>query len=263
MKSVYVTLFFIAALLLTACSSGSTPTALPTVSLDSGSPSTSNSGGSVTASGEVRPIDHVELSFPTSGNVKTVDVAAGDQVTAGQTLATLDTAVLEAKVKEAEANVIIAESHVRYLERVGTAAEELDSAKADVDSAKAAVDIAKAQLSQGIITAPFAGTVASVDISPAEFVNSGQVVVTMGDLTQFRVETTDLGEKDVAIVAPGAQANVFIEALNKEFTGKVIDVARISEEVGGDVVYRVTIELDEQPEGLRWGMSADVTIQGQ
>jgi RND family efflux transporter MFP subunit len=261
MKSSYISIFIIGALLITACSGGSTPNPLPTVSLDSGSPITSNSGGFVTASGEVRPVDHVELSFPTSGSVKTVDVAAGDQVTEGQTLVTLDTAILEAKVREAEANVIIAEAHVHYLQRVGTHAEELDSAKADVESAKAAVDIAKAQLSQGIILAPLAGTIASVEVSPAEFVNAGQVILTLGDLTHFRVETTDLSEKDVAAVKLGAQANVFIEALNEEFTGKVIDIARISEKVGGDVVFKVTIELDDQPEGLRWGMSTDVSIQ--
>ena len=85
----------------------------------------------------------------------------------------------------------------------------------------------------------------------------------MGDLTHFRIETTDLSEKDIADVKLGAQANVFIEALNKEFTGKVVDIGRISEKVGGDVVFKVTIELNEQPEGLRWGMSADVSIQAQ
>ena len=265
MKSVYISIFFIGALLLAACSSGATPTAIPTVSLDSNQSGSSNSSsdGTVTASGEVRPVNHAELSFATSGIVKTVDVATGDQVTADQPLVTIDTAILEAKVKQAEANVVTAESHVRYLQRVGTTAEELDSAKADVESAKASVEIAKAQLTQGVLTAPFAGTVASIDIHPAEFVNPGQVIITIGDLTHFQIETTDLSEKDVAAVKIGSKAKVFIEALNNEFTGKVVDIARISEKVGGDVVYKVTIELDEQPEGLRWGMSTDVSIEAQ
>jgi hypothetical protein len=29
------------------------------------------------------------------------------------------------------------------------------------------------------------------------------------------------------------------------------------------VVYKVTVELDQQPQGLLWGMSTDVKIQGQ
>jgi hypothetical protein len=36
---------------------------------------------------------------------------------------------------------------------------------------------------------------------------------------------------------------------------------RIQSTLGGDVVFPVTIEFDEQPKGLLWGMSADVQIQ--
>jgi HlyD family secretion protein len=85
-------------------------------------------------------------------------------------------------------------------------------------------------------------------------------VLVLGDLSKYRIETTDLSERDVTRVQIGQAATVFIEALGGEFTGKVADIDRISSELGGDVVYKVTIELDEQPEGLLWGMSADVDI---
>jgi len=49
--------------------------------------------------------------------------------------------------------------------------------------------------------------------------------------------------------------------LDEEFTGEVIDIDRVSSTLGGDVVFKVTIELDKQPQGLLWGMSADVQIQ--
>ena len=62
-------------------------------------------------------------------------------------------------------------------------------------------------------------------------------------------------------VQVGQPATAFIKALNKEFTGKVTDVSLISSTLGGDVVFKVTIELDEQPQKLLWGMSADVQIQ--
>ena len=89
----------------------------------------------------------------------------------------------------------------------------------------------------------------------------GKVVMVIADLTDMQFETTDLSERDVASVKAGQPATTFIEALGGEFPGKVVDIARTSETVGGDVVYKVTVALDEQPEGLRWGMSADVTIQ--
>ena len=263
MKNVFWIFTSVLTLVLTACGSSATPTAIPTVSLDSVSQSSPASSNKATASGIVVPVKKVELAFPLSGVVKTVKVTEGDSVTAGQPLATLETAILEAKVKEAEANVIIKETQVTYLIRVGTSQENLDSAKADVERMKALVEIAKAQLAQATLDAPFDGTIASVDIHPAEYANAGQVIITMGDLSHMQIETTDLSEKNLPSLKIGSQVTVFIQALNKEFKGKIVDIARISQTVGGDVVYKVTIELDEQPEGLRWGMSTDVTIQAQ
>ena len=263
MKNVFWIFTSVLALVLTACGSSATPTAIPTISLDSASQSSPASSNKATASGIVVPVKKVELAFPLSGVVKTVKVTEGDSVTAGQPLATLETAILEAKVKEAEANVIIKETQVTYLIRVGTSQENLDSAKADVERMKALVEIAKAQLAQATLVAPFDGTIASVDIHPAEYANAGQVIIRMGDLSHMQIETTDLSEKNLPSLKIGSQVNVFIQALNKEFKGKIVDIARISQTVGGDVVYKVTIELDEQPEGLRWGMSTDVTIQAQ
>jgi RND family efflux transporter MFP subunit len=205
----------------------------------------------------------VELSFPLSGIVKTVEVEAGDSVKAGDVLVTLDTTILEARVREAESAVVTEQTQVAYIIRTQVDNERLEAAKADVDRAQAAVDILKAQIAQATLTAPFAGTIASVDISPAEVVTPGQIVIVLGDLAHFQIETTDLSEKNVPGIEIGQTASVFIEALNQEFSGKVVDIARISETVGGDVVFKVTVELDDQPENLRWGMSADVKIAAE
>jgi RND family efflux transporter MFP subunit len=260
MNKVFWILTSILALALAACGSPAAPTAVPTVSLDTVS-QPSSSTGNASAAAIVVPVEKVELAFPLTGTVKTVEVAAGDSVTANQPLVTLDTAILEAKVKEAEANVVTVTTQLTYLKRTGTSQERLDAAQANIDSAQAAVDIAKAQLAQATLTAPINGTIASVDISPAEIASPGQVVVVMGDLAKFQVETTDLSEKDVPSVQAGQNATIFIDALGADFPGKVIDIARVSETVGGDVVYKVTIEFDSQPEGLRWGMSAEVNIE--
>jgi RND family efflux transporter MFP subunit len=258
-----ITLFAIITLVLTltACGQNATPPAIPTVVLDSNSSGKpAKAAGSATASAEVVPIHKAQLSFPLTGVVKTVEVSAGNKVTAGQTLVTLDTTILEAQVKQAEANLAATETQLKYLVRIGTDQEHLDSANADIDRAQAALDSARATLAEATLTAPFDGTIASVNISPAETVVPGQIVITLGDLTHFQVETTDLSERDVPNVQVGQTAIVFIEALNQQFTGKVTDISRISSMVGGDVVYKVTIELDTQSQSLFWGMSADVEI---
>lgn len=255
------------ALALTACGGAATATPIPTVSLDvsasdSGSPA-SASAGTVTASAEVRPVDSVDLSFPLLGTVTTVDVEVGDTVTAGQTLATLDTTIIEARIAEAEASVVAAETQVRYLQRVGVgnAYEQIDAAQADVDRAQAVVDQLKATLTQATLTTPISGTIIKVDTALGETANPGQVIFVVADLSHMRIETTDLSERDIPAVQIGQTASVFIDALNQSFEGKVVDIDRQSETVGGDVTYKVTIDLGQQPTGLRWGMSAEVDIQ--
>jgi RND family efflux transporter MFP subunit len=258
MKRIVLVLSIILALTLAACDTASAPTAIPTIVLNA-QPAVASNG--VSASGQVVPEQYVVLSFPLNGIVKAVEVKAGDQVKTGQTLVRLDTAILESNVKVAEANLTAAQSQFNYLKRVGTDQDHLASAQSDVDRAQASLDSAKATLTQATLVAPFDGTVASVDISQAETVVPGKVVVTLGDLTHFQIETTDLSEKDVPNVQVGQTAKISVRALNKNFSGKVIDISRISSSLGGDVVFKVTIALDEQPEGLRWGMSADVRIE--
>ncbi|MEW6405215.1 MAG: efflux RND transporter periplasmic adaptor subunit [Chloroflexota bacterium] len=263
MKKVFWILFLILAVTLTACGQASQTEAIPTVQLDAGTSTTggSQSSGAVVASAEVVPVAKVELSFPATGIVQSVDVKVGDQVTVGQALATLDTVILQAKVAEAEANVVTAETNFRYLRRTGPATEQLDAAAADLDRAKAALEMAKALLAQATLVTPLDGTVVDIKLSVGETATPGMVVLIVGDLSKMQIETTDLSERDIPAVQVGQTADVFVEALNETFTGKVSSIASQASTVGGDTVYKVTIELDEQPAGLYWGMSAEVEIQ--
>lgn len=266
MKKVYLIITVLIALILSACTSvGTTPTPIPTVSLDSnGSPSNAQSGNpdAVSASAIIVPVNDVQLAFTTVGLVTAVNVKVGDQVTAGQTLVTLDTTILEAKVKEAEAGVLAADAQIRYLNRLATDPLHYESAAADLERAKVLLESAKATLAtQSALTAPIAGTIISVDIAPAETVVPGQVVIVLADLSNYQIETTDLSERDITRVQIGQPTSVFIEALNEEFAGRVTDIDRVSSTLGGDVVFKVTIELDQEPKSLLWGMSADVKIE--
>jgi HlyD family secretion protein len=123
------------------------------------------------------------------------------------------------------------------------------------------VDQLKATLAQATLTSPVSGTVITVDVATGETANPGQVLFVIADLNHMRIETTDLSERDIPAVQVGQKASVFIDALNESFPGKVVDIDRQSQTVGGDVTYKVTVELDGQPAGLRWGMSAEVEIQ--
>lgn len=269
MKKIY--LIIIIAIFITACGTQTTPEAIPTIVLnaeESNNQPETSSGSAVTASAVVVPVIEAHLSFPAIGKVTNVNVQVGDEVKAGQVLVELDTTILEAKVKEAEANLAYAEIQLKYLIRLAgcrnncaTTEEHIEIAENDVARAQALLDSAKAVLeSQSNLTAPFDGVVVAVNISSAETVTPGQVVVIIGDLSRFQIETTDLSESDINKVKIGADANIFIEALASEFTGEVVNIDYLSSTLGGDVVYKVTIELNEQPDELMWGMSADVQI---
>ncbi|HAX71397.1 MAG TPA: efflux RND transporter periplasmic adaptor subunit [Anaerolineales bacterium] len=271
MKKVFVVLLSSLALILAACSGAGAPEVVPTVVLEGNSSGTQpqSSADSIAASAIVVPLQDANLSFTTIGRVTSVNVEAGDKVNVGDVLVQLDTSILEARVREAEANLAYAEIQLKYLVRnVGCRGEgcapsykHIEVAENDVAKAQALVDSAKAVLAaQSHLTAPIAGTVVSVDIAPYETVSPGQVVMVIGDLSKYHIETTDLSERDVNKVKIGQTATVFIEAFGEEYEGKVVDIARISSELGGDVVYKVTIDLARQPAGLLWGMSADVEI---
>jgi HlyD family secretion protein len=264
----------ITALILSACASAASTTPIPTVVLDSSNNSSnnqSNDGNAISASAVVVPVRDSQLSFPSTGRVTNVNVQVGDVVKKGQVLVELDRSILEAKVREAEANLAYSEIQLKYLIRVAgcrigcaPTEERLEVAENDITHAQALLDSAKAVLaSQSALTAPFDGTIVSLDISPAETVVPGQVVIVLGDLSRYQVETTDLSERDVTRVQVGHSAKVFIEALNEEFSGQVVDIDRIGATLGGDVVFTVTIDLDHQPDGLLWGMSADVSFDSK
>jgi HlyD family secretion protein len=147
--------------------------------------------------------------------------------------------------------------------RAGATTEQLAAAEASVAQAEAAVEVARATLSQATLVAPFAGTVAALQVSPGQVVVPGQVVLTLADLTQLQAETTDLSERDVSEVQVGQEATVYVEALNEDIPGRVVRISPLASTVGGDVVYTVVIALEEPPDGLLLGMSVEVEIETQ
>lgn len=258
MKKIYLILLTIFALTLTACGATSAPTAIPTLVLNSQPAPVSNG---VSASGEVVPAQYIDMAFTLLGRVQTVNVKVGDTVKSGDTLLVLDTTALTAEVARAEGNLKAAQANLDLLTRQGEVRERREAAQGQAAAAQAALDAARAALAQAALVAPFDGTVTALDVMAGDTVSPGQVVLVLADLSRLQIETTDLSERDIVNVQIGQSAVVKVKALGQDLNGKVIAISPMADKVGGDVVYKVTIELDSQPEGLLWGMSADVEIQ--
>jgi RND family efflux transporter MFP subunit len=229
--------------------------------------------GSVTASAVAVPAQISRMSFMISAPIKEVLVKEGDTVQAGQPLIVLNTPDLEFAVTAADAAYRSAEAYAalqRYKRvkdfRNGkfiwdvVHPEVRQRADALALQAKISMEIAQATLAQNTMIAPYDGTVADINVIPGEFVGQGQAVIALATLNNLQIETTDLNERDVLKVKVGDQASVKIEALNETFPGEVIGISPKADNRGGDIVFKVTIVLDEQPKGLLWGMTAEVTL---
>jgi multidrug efflux pump subunit AcrA (membrane-fusion protein) len=117
---------------------------------------------------------------------------------------------------------------------------------------------AEAALKYLTLTSPFTGTISQVNTHTGEWVLPGQALIVLADVGNPHIETTDLSERDIPQVKPGQAVTVRIKALGQVINGSVVQIAPLAETLGGDVVYKITIELDQIPDGLRPGMTVEV-----
>jgi multidrug resistance efflux pump len=130
-----------------------------------------------------------------------------------------------------------------------------------LEQARDAVVAAQTRLAATRLTSPIDGVVGAINARPGEYAAPGEVQAIVTDLTRLQVETTDLSELDLPNIAPGQTASVDVEALGIQVPGHVVAVSPVADTLGGDVVYKVIIELDEVPDGLRPGMTVVVLIE--
>jgi multidrug efflux pump subunit AcrA (membrane-fusion protein) len=139
--------------------------------------------------------------------------------------------------------------------------EDVALAEARIANAEAQVAAAKSVLSDLQLAAPFDGVISQVYIHESEWVAPGSPVLLIADLGNLQVETTDLGEIDVAKITVGDRAVVTFDALpDLSLEGRVVSIAPKADE-GPGVNYPVVLELSEIPASLRWGMTAFVDIE--
>jgi HlyD family secretion protein len=119
------------------------------------------------------------------------------------------------------------------------------------------LSVAENALSNAQLWAPISGTVANLNIKVGERVNMGQASAIIADFSSWLVKTTDLTELDVVNIAEGQIATITLDAMPESpLTGTVLSIGQTFSESQGDVVYEVTIALDETNPAMRWGMTA-------
>jgi len=145
----------------------------------------------------------------------------------------------------------------------GARPAEIEAQELAVQAARLALEEAQSALEKATLKAPFAGTVTAVNVKAGDVVAAGQSACVLATLDRLQARTKDLTELDVARVKVGDVAKVTVDALpGREFTGKVSEIALQAGDYRGDVVYAVTVALDDVGDApLRWGMTALVEIR--
>ena len=151
---------------------------------------------------------------------------------------------------------------------------ELEAAQRTYDRLKGGVDAdqlavlearlnaAKAGVTAFSVTAPFDGVVADLNAKLGNSINAGEPAVTIADFSHWIVNTTDLTEIDVVDLEEGQPVIVTLDAIpGVELKGTILSIGQTYAENQGDVVYEVTIVLDDTDPAMRWGMTASVAFE--
>ena len=169
--------------------------------------------------------------------------------------------VLPADVQAAEADVRQLQAQLDLV-RAGARPEQVAVAEADVAAATAVLQQALVALADTELRAPFAGTVALLEVNPGEQVQPGALIVRLADLGRWEVRTEDLTELQVANVRVGERLSVGFDALpDLELAGLVQRIRPIGTDQRGDIVYTVVVSLQENDPRLLWNMTAVVSFE--
>jgi HlyD family secretion protein len=205
---------------------------------------------SVSATGNLKPINQVDVGSEQSGKITAVYVDVNDRVTRGQKLAELDTRRLVDTIEQNQAQVSSSQASVAQAQAQAALAKatldrqlnvfqlsggkvpaktELDTARANYQSAIATLNASRAQvrvsqaqlstaqtnLSIAQIVSPVTGVVLSRDIEPGQTVaaslNAPVLFTIAEDLTQMEVEVS-VDEADVGQVKNGQVASFSVDA---------------------------------------------------
>jgi HlyD family secretion protein len=173
----------------------------------------------------------------------------------------LKTSARASDIASAQAEIRRAQAQLELVQ-AGARAETIAAAAADVLTAKAAVDQAKSAKADTELRAPFAGTVAAIDVAVGESASTSTPIVKLADLSEYQVETTDLTELKVSDIREGAAVTLKFDAIpDLKMSGTVDRVKTLGEKKSGDVLYTVIVKPAQQDPRLRWNMTAAATIE--
>ncbi|TCV82515.1 efflux RND transporter periplasmic adaptor subunit [Sulfurirhabdus autotrophica] len=236
----------------------------------------------ISANGTLNPVVIVNVGTQVSGTVQKLHADFNDHVNNGQILAELDPSLFQAQIAQDQANLLNAESSLKYArikeqrtqlltQKNFISAADLDSAKQVRESAQAQVAVAKAQLERNrtnlrytIIRSPISGVVVARNVDLGQTVAASFQTPTLfqiaQDLSQMQIDTS-IAEADVGAVHIGQSVRFTVDSFpDVNFAGTVKQV-RLNPTIQQNVVtYNVIVAVNNAEGRLMPGMTAHVFI---
>jgi len=225
--------------------------------------------------GVIQAVDTSALSFEVSGNTRDVLVSAGDRVEVGERLATLDETPFRLAVEAAEAEVgraraDLAEKMTEFdrqqtLFRKGwvsqaaldqaTAAKE--SAENQVSYAVSKLNLARRDLEKTVLSAPFAGVIASRLVEPFQEVSRGEKVFELYAEGAMEV-VISVPETAIGGINLGLPAEISFPSENRQtLKGRVSEISTVA---GNANAFPVKVAVGDAPPDILPGMTAEVAL---
>ena len=225
----------------------------------------------VSASGPISANAEYDMNFNVAGQVSAINVQVGQQVKAGQTLATLKSTSLQDAVTQAQQSVANAQTTYNDAVNNGASQTVLDTDNNNVLTAQGQLKTAQDNLAATILTAPANATVASINgkVGQSAGASGGS---TSSSTTPFIVlidtSASDINalvnEADIGNVHVGQPAQFTVAAYpSQTFRASVTSVDLIGQTSGNVVVYPVHLRVDQHSLNgtyLYPGMTATTTI---
>lgn len=253
----------------------------------------------VEAKGQLKPISSSVVSPSVDGTVDSINVQAGQSVNEGDVLMTIKNDELDRNVAEAQCAVAAAQEDLANAQKAAAAAQAtpttdvdgtsaaagISAASADTNavsaaqrslaSAQANLDQANAKAASRTVTAPSSGSIVELNAKVGATVTGGMIMgesdtnggkqcMQIADLSKMKV-TVQVGEKDIAKIAVGQNANVAYPAFPDIVSqGTVTAIASVansdSNNGGGSVTFNVDILIEAPDARLKPGMTAEVSV---
>lgn len=163
-----------------------------------------------------------------SGILNTVNVIAGQKVSKGQLLGTIDDGGLSQQLAQMETQMALAKTTFERQKRlwdqkIGSEIQYLQ-AQTNMVSQQKAVSQMKVQLGRTRIIAPFSGVIDELITEKGQVVGPGQGLMRIVNLNNMFVSTA-VPESYIGKLKVGTVVNVYLASLGKTYVGKIRQVA--------------------------------------